>query len=282
MPVTVTAGSAHSEAGSRWRRPSGQARMEFGYTPPQRSAAPFAFTEEEYLPSLYRTLDLVCQGFKSVWIGDHLDVGGSYLLECWTHVAWLAARYTGIQIGTHVLANPFRNPALIAKMAASLQALTSGRFVLGYGVGTGRETEYTQFGYTLPRPRVRVEMLEEALQVIKLLWTESPANFSGKYYWVADNRSAPKPNPVPPILVGGAGERRTLRVVAHHADWWNIGMILWQEAPRKLEVLRRYCAEEERDYDSIRKTFAAVVFINKSHAKAVEQAGELRGHGHRR
>ncbi len=111
----------------------------------------------------------------------------------WTH----AAAYDLVP-STEVVAICDLQPALIAKMAASLQELTSGRFVLGYGVGTGRETEYTQFGYTMPRPRVRVEMLEEALQVIKLLWTESPANFSGKYYWVADNRAAPKPNPVPP------------------------------------------------------------------------------------
>lgn len=245
-------------------------RMDFGYTPPQRPGTMYSFTGKEYMPAMYRTLDIVTQGFKGIYIGDHLDGDGSYTIEGWTILTWIAARYPGIQIGSHVMCNPFRNPALTAKMAASLQDLSSGRFVLGYGVGTGNVAEYDGYGYHFPTPRVRVEMLEEALQVIKTLWTDSPANFSGKYYSLSNAQCEPRPDPPPPILIGGAGEKRTLRVVARHADWWNLGSNWWKQAPHKLNVLKRYCDEEGRDFQSIRKTFAAYIFIDRTHSKGVE------------
>ena len=248
------------------------ARMEFGYTPPQRGGSTlYSFTEKEYMPAMNRTLDIVTQGFKGIYIGDHLNGDPGYTIEGWTMLTWIAARYPGVQVGSHVIANPFRNPALTAKMAASLQELTSGRFILGYGAGTSNVMEYDGYGYPpLATPRVRVEMMEEALEVIRTLWTDAPANFSGKYYSLSNAHCEPRPNPAPPILIGGSGERRMLRVVARQADWWNAGSNVWKQAPRKLSVLKRYCEEEGRDYDSIRKTFAAFVFIDKTHSKGVE------------
>jgi alkanesulfonate monooxygenase SsuD/methylene tetrahydromethanopterin reductase-like flavin-dependent oxidoreductase (luciferase family) len=230
----------------------------------------YAFTGKEYMPAMYRTLDIVTQGFQGIYIGDHLNGDEGYTIEAWTMLTWIAARYPGVKVGSHVMCNPFRNPALTAKMAASLQDISAGRFILGYGVGTGRVEEYDGYGYPFPTPRVRVEMMEEALQVIKTLWTDMPANFSGKYYSLSNAHCEPRPNPAPPILVGGAGEKRTLRVVAKHADWWNAGSSLWRQAPRKLAVLKGYCEEEGTDYDAIRKTYAAFVFIDKTHSKGVE------------
>ena len=103
------------------------ARMEFGYTPPQRGGgALYSFTQKEYMPAMNRTLDIVTQGFRGgIWIGDHMNGDPGYTIEGWTMLTWIAARYPGVQVGSHVIANPFRNPALMAKMAASLQELTA-------------------------------------------------------------------------------------------------------------------------------------------------------------
>ena len=134
-----------------------------------------------FISDLQHVLDVAAQGFKSIWTGDHLTMTDEYLIEGSTLATWVAARYPGVKVGGLVMCNSFRSPALLAKMGASLQAISSGRFILGYGAGW-HEPEYKAYGYDFPRPRVRIEMMEEGIQVIKALWTQSPASFSGKYY----------------------------------------------------------------------------------------------------
>jgi len=247
--------------------------MEFGYNPPTGVRGLENIRPREYISDLHRALDVASQSFGSLWISDHINYADEFRMECWTLLSWIAARYPGPKLSTIVMSNTFRSPALLAKMGASLQHLSSGRFILGYG-GGWHEGEHRAFGYDYPSPRTRIDMLEEGVQVIKKLWTESPASFDGKFYNVDGAHCEPLPDPVPPIMIGGAGEKRTLKVVARHADWWNDLSRPLDQSRHKLEVLKQHCETEGRDYDSIRKTFTARFFIDRSNTKAREQAGE--------
>jgi alkanesulfonate monooxygenase SsuD/methylene tetrahydromethanopterin reductase-like flavin-dependent oxidoreductase (luciferase family) len=246
--------------------------MEFGYNPPTGERGREPIRPDHYIPDLTRALDVATQGFRSVWISDHLNYGQEWRLECWSVLSWVAARYPGVKLGTIVMSNTFRHPSLMAKMGASLQYLSSGRFILGYGAGW-HEGEHSAFGIELAPPAERIARLEESVQLIKLLWTDAPVNFDGKYYRVTNAYATPRPSPRPPIMIGGGGEKRTLRVVARHADWWNDVSRPAQVLKRKLETLRAYCEEEGRDFASIRKTLSIGTFIDRSHKKALEMAG---------
>jgi len=252
---------------------TGIPRMEFGYNPPSGERDLEVIRPREYLGDLHRSLDAASQSFTSFWVSDHLTYGPKYRIECWTLLTWIAARYPGVSLSTIVMCNSFRNPALLAKMAGGLQTLSSGRFVLGYGAGW-HEGEYDAYGYDFPSARTRIEMMEEGVQAIKALWTEAPANFVGKHYRLSNAYGEPRPDPVPPIMIGGGGERYTLRAVARHADWWNDVNRAPDVLRRKLSALRDHCVAEGRDYDRIRKTLTARIFLNRSHSKALELAGD--------
>ncbi|NJN83701.1 MAG: LLM class flavin-dependent oxidoreductase [Caldilineaceae bacterium] len=161
--------------------------------------------------------------FESAWADDHMHPWARWqpsdtdALECVTTIAYLAAAFPTWKFGSSVLCQSYRNPALMAKMAANLQLLTGGRFIFGIGAGWMDE-EYLAYNYEYPRPAVRIAQLEETIQITRALWTESPASFEGKYYRIDNAYCEPKPDPIPPILVGGGGEQLTLRVVAKHAD----------------------------------------------------------------
>ncbi len=213
-------------------------------------------------------------GFDSVWFVDHMWMRGLPdldHLEAWTLMAALASITRRIRIGTLVLCNSYRNPALLAKMASSLDQVSGGRFVLGLGAGW-MEEEYRAYGYPFPSPRVRIEQLDEALHIMKRLFTEQRATFQGKYYSVVDavNRPKPKQQPYPPILVGGAGERRLLRVVAEHANIWNCPNNVAGELPQKLLTLRRHCEAIGRNFEEI-EISEQCVFIVGSNPAEVER-----------
>lgn len=226
---------------------------------------------DDHLARLYGLYD-------SIWIADHLVPGAAWrhpsgpILECMTATAFYAAAYPDYTYGQIVLGNSYRPPALLAKMAATLQSLTHGRFILGIGAGW-MESEYHMYGYPYPRPGARVDQLEEALQVIKALWTQSPATFEGRHYQVRAAYSNPLPDPPPPILIGGGGEQKTLRVVARHADWWNNPSGSIDEFQRKKAILDGYCAEIGRDPATIGLSWeAGAVAIADRHADALRIA----------
>jgi len=255
-------------------------RLEFGFNPPQTLAGIHAMPRNKYLPALSRTLDIATQGFTSFWFGDHLDAKGAYMMESWTFLTWLASRYPRVKLGTIAMCNVFRNPSVVAKMGATLQALSSGRFVLGYGAGGPiNEPERIQYGLPSPGPKTRIEMMDEAIQVIRALWTQPSASFDGRYYQLKDAICEPRPTPVPPVQIGGVGEKYTLGVVARQADWWNLPHDRLTEADHKLDVLREHCDREGRDIDTIRKTFTAVVYLDRDNAAAVEASKELTDKG---
>ena len=251
-------------------------RMEFGYHPPSGDRGFELIRPREFMSDLHRALDVACQSFGSLWISDHLAYSDELRLECWTHLAWIAARYPGPKLGTIVMCSSFRPPALMAKMAASLHWMSSGRLILGYGAGW-YENEYRAYGYPFPPPRVRVEMADEAVRIMKAMWGEGPVSFEGKYYRVEDVYCEPRWDPPPVLMLGMSGERHALRVVARHADWWNVGVRAPDELRRKLDVLRQHCAAEGRDFDSLRKTLNVRVFLARSHAEALQMAARSGG-----
>lgn len=209
-------------------------------------------------------------GFDSVWFVDHMWMRGLPELdhlEAWTLMSALASITTRIRIGTLVLCNSYRHPALLAKMASSLDRISGGRFVLGLGAGW-MEEEYRAYGYPFPPVRVRIEQLDEALHVIKRLFSEERATFQGKYYAISEAINRPKSvqKPHPPILIGGAGEKRLLRVVAEHADIWNCPNNVAGELPHKLAVLQRHCETVGRSIGDIEVSEQCVFVIGADDA----------------
>jgi alkanesulfonate monooxygenase SsuD/methylene tetrahydromethanopterin reductase-like flavin-dependent oxidoreductase (luciferase family) len=251
-------------------------KLAFGYNPPTGERGFETIRPAMFVADLHRVLDVAATAFESIWLADHLQFGTKYRLECWTQLAWVAARYPDVGLGTIVLANSFRQPALMAKMAASLQVLSGGRVILGYGAGW-HEEEYVAYGYDYPSPGIRLAMMEEGLEVIRALWTEAPANFQGRFYRLTDAYCEPRPDPLPPIMIGGSGEKRTLRLVARYADWWNATARPLADLEHKLHVLRAHCAAEGRDFDRLRKTIMVRVYIDRVHANAIRQAGDQLG-----
>ena len=249
-------------------------RIEFGYSPPVGDRGIEVIRPRDFVADLQHVLDVATKGFTSIWVSDHLMFETKFRMECWTELVWIAARYPTVMLSTVVLCNSFRNPALLAKMGASLQAFSSGRFILGYGAGW-HEDEFRAYGYGFPPPPVRVDMLEEGIQVIRAMWQQSPASFAGKYYQITDAYCEPRPDPIPPLMIGGGGEKRTLRLVARYADLWNDTARPVDVLRHKLSVLRDHCQTEGRDYDRIRKTIMIRVFINKSHKAALARGGDM-------
>ncbi|MBA3947563.1 MAG: LLM class flavin-dependent oxidoreductase [Herpetosiphonaceae bacterium] len=244
--------------------------IEFGFFGPTGSekARGHAFA-----PALQRAIAIARDSFSSLWFADHFMFGEEDIHEAWTVLGYAAALAPELQLGHLVSCNSYRPPALVAKMSASLQSLSGGRFVLGYGAGWHKE-EYLAYGYDFPSAATRIAMMEEGLQVIKAMWHDEQPSFQGRYYHIEHARCEPRPQPVPPIMIGGDGEQRTLRAVARHADWWNIYNRQADVARHKLEVLAEHCKAEGRDFASIRKSWAGPVIIDRDHHAAMKRAAE--------
>lgn len=198
--------------------------------------------------------------FETIWLSDHFVPGNGWrgphpdTLEAWSTLCHYAAAYPAYRYGHVVLASSYRMPSLLAKMAATTQLLTRGRLILGIGAGW-KEDEYLAYGYAYPPPRVRIGQLAEALQIIRAMWAGSPATFTGQYFAIKDAWCNPPPSPRPPIMVGGSGEQLTLRVVAQHADWWNVADGTPDEYRRKSDVLAEHCRAVGRDPATIVRTW---------------------------
>jgi len=200
------------------------------------------------------------------------------LLEGWTTISVLAGLTTKIKLGTLVTGVIYRHPSVLAKIGATLDVLSKGRLFMGIGAGWN-EQESLAYGIssTFPSYQERLNRLEEAIRIIRDMWTKEPtSSFIGKYYQVRDAYCNPKPiqKPSPPILVGGGGERRTLKIVAKFADACNlIGSV--ETINRKLTVLRQHCETVGRDYDSILKTKLCTVIINDDANAAKKRVQEI-------
>jgi F420-dependent oxidoreductase-like protein len=206
-------------------------------------------------------------GYEAVFYVDHMWSRGMPEvdhLEGWTLMTATAAITKRIRVGHLVLCNSYRNPALLAKMASTLDVISDGRLILGLGAGW-MEEEYRAYGYSFPRLRVRAEQLEEGIEVIKRLFTESHATFQGKYYTIDEAANRPKPmqKPHPPILIGGAGEKLILPIVARHADIWNCPNNHATELQQRLDVLRGHCEALGRDPNEIEISEQCVIVLGR-------------------
>jgi len=228
--------------------------------------------------STLRKVVLGCErlGFDSVWVYDHLQFTYGPTLECWTVLSALAEATRKVRIGALVTCNAFRYPSLLAKMVATVDMISKGR--LNFGIGAGwHEVEALAYGIPFPRGGVRVEMVDEALSIMKKLWTEEKATFKGKYYSVTDAVSLPKPvqKPYPPILVGGGGDKM-LRVIAKHANAWDCGFSSPEEVKKQIARLETACREVGRDRSKIENTFQSRIIIAETEEEALKRSERWR------
>jgi F420-dependent oxidoreductase-like protein len=221
----------------------------------------YAYRDEETNSTHFdfvRDIVLECErlGYHSVWLDDHLMYKNSSILECWTALSALSAVTHRIRLGTMVTCNTFRKPALLAKMAATVDVISNGRLEFAIGAGV-QEDEHTAYGLPFPKPSVRIERLREAVEVIKKLWTEQKASYSGKHYTISEAVCEPKPlqKPHPPITIAGAGEKLTMHVAARHAERFDWGYLPSIELYKhKLGVLQQHCTEVGRDFEEIERS----------------------------
>jgi F420-dependent oxidoreductase-like protein len=224
------------------------------------------------LLSLWQELD-GDSNFDHLWLMDHFVTGmgtafGSEgpCLEGWTGLAALAQVTSRVRLGILVSGNTYRHPAVLAKTATTVDHISGGRLEFGIG-GAWHEYEHQAFAIPFYSVRERLERLDEAVQVIKLLWTQPRPTFQGRYYQL-DQPPYNPPNvqqPHPPIVVGGGGEKRTLRTVARYADATTVSGTP-EEVRHKFEVLEQHCREVGRDYSSIRRTIQTPLFLNEDPA----------------
>ncbi|HLU09757.1 MAG TPA: LLM class flavin-dependent oxidoreductase [Oceanobacillus sp.] len=211
--------------------------------------------------------------FTSIWMTDHFFWGSDPTHEAWTVISYLAARYPEMTVGPIVLGQSYRNPALLAKMGATLQVLSGGRFIMGIGAGW-KEDEYHAYNYEYPSARVRLEQLEDTLEILTRMWTEpGKVTYQGKHYRITEAYCEPKPDPVPPILVGGGGDT-TIKLAAKYAQFWNLSDAPIERYTERVNVLKQHCERIGRDPATIRLSWYGRIAVGRDESEA-----ERRGFG---
>ncbi|MBN1245866.1 TIGR03560 family F420-dependent LLM class oxidoreductase [Candidatus Bathyarchaeota archaeon] len=230
----------------------------------------------------FRDAVLECErlGYDSVWLDDHLMFEKRSILECWTTLSALSALTSKIRLGTMVLCNGFRNPALLAKMAATLDVVSNGRLEFGIGAGT-QEDEHEAYGIAFPKPHARIDRMREAVEIIKKMWTQEKTSYQGRYYRTSGAVCEPKPvqKPHPPITIGGSGEKLTLKVAAQHADRYDWGHVPSLELYKhKLDVLESHCKAVGRNFNEIEKSswLGGQIFMVPDQKELEEKVGQLK------
>ena len=205
--------------------------------------------------------------FPGVFRSDHYFIGQQQdSLDPYLSFAFAAEKTSTIRFGPLVSPVTFRSPVDHARMAAQVDLLSGGRFTMGVGAGWN-EPEHTAYGIPFPPIKERFERLEEWIQMMKLLWTNDAASFDGKHYRLQEANMMPKPAAArPPLLIGGGGERKTLRLVARYADEWNAVNLTPEIFRHKLEVLSTHCQAEDRDPATIAKSMMTFGIIGPSRA----------------
>jgi F420-dependent oxidoreductase-like protein len=218
-------------------------------------------------------------GFASVWLVDHFHTipqpSQEVTFEAWTTTAALARDTKRVRVGQMVTCNGYRHPALLAKMASTVDALSHGR--LNFGIGAGwYEHEYRAYGYDYPDAPTRLRYLREAVQVILAMWKEEEAVFEGNYYQVHGAINQPKgvQQPHIPLLIGGGGEKVTLKLVAQYGDACNVGGDL-ETIQHKFDVIKQHCETVGRDYESIHRTSTTFCSIADTDEQAQAQIPDV-------
>jgi F420-dependent oxidoreductase-like protein len=222
-------------------------------------------------------------GFHSIWVMDHffqIPIVGpaeQEMLEGYSALSYLAAITERVKLGTLVTGVTYRHPGVLAKTVTTLDVLSGGRAYCGIGAAWF-DREHHGLGVPYPPLKERFERLEEALRILKLFWSGRAERFDGRHYQLAETLCSPPPlsRPHPPILIGGMGEKKTLRLVAQYADACNLFAFLGRDGvAQKLDVLRRHCDAVGRDYATIEKTTLGTVRLDKQ--STAEVAAQCRG-----
>jgi F420-dependent oxidoreductase-like protein len=224
-------------------------------------------------------------GFDSVWVMDHFfqlpPLGGpdQPMLEAYTLLGALAARTRRVQLGTLVTGVTYRNPGILAKIVTTLDVISRGRAILGIG-GAWYDVEHRGLGIEYPSDRVRLDMLEEAVQVCRAMFTGDDVSFEGHHYRLDQARNLPRPVQAggPKIMIGGGGEKRTLRLAAQYADKCNVTGDVGTLA-RKIEVLHRHCADVGRDPAEVDITWMTPLILTTSDENTAEMRAILSASG---
>jgi F420-dependent oxidoreductase-like protein len=250
--------------------------LKFGLLVPQGWTMDLAGIKDPV--EAYETMTRVAQtadevGFASIWLVDHFHTiprpSQEATFECWMSTAALARDTRTIRIGQMVTCNSYRHPALLAKMASTVDVLSHGRLNVGIGAGW-YEHEYRAYGYAYPDAPLRLRHLREAVQVMLAMWKEQEAHFEGTYFQVRGAINQPKgvQKPHIPLLIGGDGEKVTLKLVAQYADACNVGDDP-ASVKQKLAVLKQHCETVGRDYRSIHRTSSTLCLMADSDEQAL-------------
>ena len=206
-------------------------------------------------------------GYDSIWVYDHFHnhpvPSQESVFEAWTLMAALAATTRRVRLGQMCTCVPYRSPALLAKIAVSVDAICKGRLDVGIGAGWSTH-EFKGYGYPYPPDGVRLDMLEEAAQVLKAMWTSDEAYFQGEHYVLdgAITRPRSMQDPHPPLWIAGAGEKRTLRIVARYGDYANFSGDI-ETFRHKSKVLAGHCEAEGRDFSEIGRSVHLMSVIGR-------------------
>jgi len=227
------------------------------------------------LLQLWQRIDAL--GYDSAWLFDHFlpiftDPTGD-CFEGWTMLTALGVQTQRIRIGLLVTGVIYRHPAVLANIAATCDIVTGGRLEMGIGAAWNEE-ETRAYGMPFPPAGERMAMLDEAAQVLDLLWTHEYSHFNGQHYTLTNARCQPKPlqQPRPPIWIGGQGEKVTLRIVAQRADGWDCDMLPLADYDRKLAALEGHCRAHGRDFNDVRKMIHFPAIIAEKEARVIERA----------
>lgn len=244
----------------------------------------------EYKEIVNIALEAERAGLDSFWVLDHLHASPrpneQQMLECWTLLSALATATTRIRLGTLVLNINNRNPALVAKMATTLDQISGGRLEFGVGAGgtnraeqqknLGYKYEFNAYGVSFPmNPSIRIEKLDEGLEIMKRMWTQEKATFQGKHYSITDATCLPKPTqkPHPPIWIGGIGGSKMMRVIVKHTNGWNMmRSSTVEDYVRGLRLLREACTGIGRNADEIKISIGVSGSIEECQRKLREFA----------
>ena len=232
---------------------SGSSAVRFGWLSPVignrwSDHEPIVVYQERHI------LPTALEHFDSLWIADHFygfDAKTDPFMEAWTTLTWLAAKFPTVLLCHHVLGQGYRNPALTAKMAATLQVLSGNRLMLGVGAGW-REDEYRAYGYDFPRPAVRFAQLEDLIHICRAMWTQDDPTYAGRHYSIAGAAAPPRPTVVPPICIGAYGEQIGLPMVGRLADVWNASLQGNEERwVAKRDIVRASAEKAGRDPNDV-------------------------------
>ena len=236
------------------------------------------------LAEIVRTADEA--GYASIWVMDHLFqiemVGPAEMdmLEAYTTLGYIAAHTKKARLGTMVTGVTYRHPGILAKQVTTLDVLSGGRAYLGIGAAWF-EREHLGLGVPYPPIAERFQRLEEALQITKQMWSNNDGAYKGKHYQLVETLNSPQAisKPHPPILIGGSGEKKTLRLVAQYGDACNLFAPSPAFVAQKLAVLKRHCDDLGRNYDDIEKTIIRRMDLSEGVDKVVDELGEYAAAG---